>query len=89
MLIDDFRKAMWEWFTIVLVTALIIFFATAPLHPWIERASATAWCALKAPPLSPDVVEVSFAPEARVPRTGSRGDGDYNRWRGRQTTDRR
>lgn len=55
--------------------------------------NALYWCGLAlavtfiiffatAPILHPKQIEISFAPEAHVPvRSGSRGDGDYDRWR--------
>lgn len=80
MQINPLRKSIWESCALALAVALIAFFSTAPVHPLIVRVFKVS--------SSPELLEVSFVPEARVPRTGSRGDGDYDRWR-KTSSDRR
>lgn len=67
------QKELWEFALLALLAGLIVFLASAPVHPFIARAFK--------PAPRPEQVQVIFVPEARVPRTGSRGDGDYGRWR--------
>lgn len=69
---------------VVLVVLLVLVFATSPFYTMAIRLFHST--------PQPELVGISFAPEARVPmRSGSRGDGDYDRWRraANRTDDRR